>query len=108
MPTQRGSTTQDIRDMLYVRSILPEHYDVMPSKTKGSIHCKSPIGMRKPPYTTDPSFDYPSGIKATDAEDINAWDFFFWQIKKHFGERFSEVFHNTCFCHVDFTIYLKN
>lgn len=78
-------------DIQFVKSILPEHYNVQESKKKGSIHCKSPIGIRQ----------------RTDAEDDEHWGYVFQALKQHFGERFQEVFHNTCFCHVDFTIYLK-
>jgi hypothetical protein len=43
----------------------------------------------------------------TDQEDEEMWEYIMKAIKQHFGPRFSEVFHNTCFCHVDFTVYLK-
>lgn len=77
-------------DMNFVKSILPNHYTVEESKRKGSVHCKSEIGIRK----------------GEDAEDEESWSYIFNAIKKYFGTRFQEVFHNTCFCHVDFTIYL--
>jgi hypothetical protein len=68
-------------DIDFVRSILPDHYEVKESKKAGSIHCKSPIGIEG--------------------------DAFIYKVADHFGERFQEVYHNTCFRHVDFTIYLK-
>lgn len=83
-----STITQDIE---FVKGILPEHYEVKESKTLGSIYCKSATGIRK----------------GVDAEDEEAWGKIFNAIKLKFGERLQEVFHNTCFCHVDFTIYLK-
>lgn len=78
-------------DIQFVKNILPDHYTVKESNIKGSIHCISDIGIKK-------------GI---DSEDDEHWNYIMKAIKKHFGKRFQEVDHNTCFCHVDFTIYLK-
>lgn len=89
-------------DIQFVRSILPSHYVVQESKRKGSVHCKSAIGLRLSPY-----LNAASGNMVTDAEDQEHWRYVFQAIKQHFGSRFQEVDHNTCFCHVDFTIYLK-
>lgn len=77
------------QDVLFVKQILPDHYDVKESKRKGSIHCKSPVGISDTP---------PEAV----------WNHIFGTIKRFFGDRFQEVFHNTCTNHVDFTIYLKN
>jgi hypothetical protein len=87
-------------DIEFAKSILPNHYVVEESKTKDSIHCKSETGFVKPPYE-----DYRGLI--TDAEDEIAWASFKCTTKAYFGNRFQEVYHNTCFCHIDFTIYLK-
>jgi len=96
------------QDIAFVKSILPEHYGVKESKRKGSIHCKSEIGIRKSPYTVYPYTQEPDrAVYVTDAEDDEHWSYIFQAIKQHFGDRFLEVFHNTCFCHVDFTIYLS-
>lgn len=89
-------------DILFVKGILPDTYSVNESKRKGSIHCTSEIGIRKTPY-----LNKSSGKMVDDEEDESRWDSIFLQLKSHFGERFQEVFHNTCFCHVDFTIYLR-
>jgi hypothetical protein len=78
-------------DIDFVKKLLPNHYTVKESKNVGSIHCSSPFGIRK-------------GI---DAEDDEHWEYIIQGISKHFGSRFSEVFHNVCFCHTDFTIYLN-
>lgn len=112
-------TPKALEDILFVKSILPNHYEVKKSKTVGSIHCVSKTGIRKSPYKirvrekaefdrNDPMVMYKyRDIVVDDAEDEEHWNYIFQAIKKHFGERFQEVFHNTCFCHVDFTIYLK-
>lgn len=80
-----------IEDLNKVKRLLPNHYEVKESNKRGSIHCVSKIGIRK-------------GI---DSEDDEHWEYIFQGIKKHFGSRFQEVYHNTCFCHTDFTIYLN-
>ena len=77
-------------DIVAVESILPDHYRVIESSTKGSLHCVSPVGI----------------FKNVDAEDDEKWAVYFKAIKSHFGLRFQEIFHNVNFCHKDFTIYL--
>jgi hypothetical protein len=69
----------------YVAQILPDHYEVKESKQKGNVHCKSSIGI----------------------DDDEQWGYFISALNNRFGDNFSEVFHNTCTNHVDFTIYLK-
>lgn len=81
-----------LADINFVKSILPDHYEVKESKKAGSVHCKSSVGIRK-------------GI---DSEDEEHWSYIMKALQNRFGERLQEVYHNTCFCHVDFTIYLKN
>lgn len=119
----KQTVTTISEDIAFVRTILPAHYTVQESKSKGSIHCKSEIGIRKSPYkkrvreynpmmvsendvmATAP-YRY-NEITVTDAEDEEHWKYIFQALKQHFGGRFLEVFHNTCFYRVDFTIYLK-
>jgi len=96
------SRDQIARDVKFVIDLLPSHYTVQESNKTGSIHCKSDIGIRKPPYVNQST-----GRTINDAEDDKKWFQILSSIKNHFGERFQEVFHNTCFCYVDFTIYLK-
>lgn len=79
-------------DIDFVRGVLPDHYTVKESNKKGSIHCVSSTGIRK-------------GI---DSEDDEHWGYVMNAFRKYFGSRLSEVYHNTCFCHVNFTMYLKN
>ncbi len=89
------------QDIAYVKKLLPTHYTVSESETPGSVHCKSPLGIVKPPYSGE------SGI-VDDAEDPEHWSYIMQALKKNFGDRFQEVNHNVCSCHMDFTIYLKN
>lgn len=107
------------RDIDFVKGILPDHYAVQESNKRGSIHCKSPKGIRKAPYSIRVREEVEEGRNAVnmwkyrtvivdDAEDEEHWEYIFQAIKQHFGDRFQEVYHNTCFCHVDFTIYIKN
>lgn len=86
----------------FVKSLLPSHYEVTESNKKGSIHCISEIGLRKLPYLGS------KGNLINDDEDDDSFNRFITSLKIKFGKRFQEVFHNTCFCHVDFTIYLKS
>lgn len=79
------------QDIEFVRSILPDHYEVKESKKAGSIHCKSNIGIRH----------------KIDADDDEHWNYIVAAIKKKFVGRFQEIDHNTNFCHVDFTIFLR-
>jgi hypothetical protein len=79
------------QDIQFVKSVLPSHYEVNESKTKGSIRCISCIGIKK----------------NQDDEDDEQWEYTMKAIKNHFGNRLQEVDHNTCTFHVDFTIYLK-
>lgn len=84
------STYQIAKDIAFITKLLPSHYTVKESVKKGSVHCKSKIG-----------------IKLNGNEDEEMWGYIFEAIKQYFGKRFQEVFHNTCYCHVDFIIYLK-
>lgn len=88
-------------DIQFVKSLLPMHYEVTESKNPGSIHCVSAIGLRKLPYLSS------KGHVIDDDEDDDSFNRFVTSLKIYFGDRFQEVYHNTCFCHVDFTIYLK-
>jgi hypothetical protein len=81
------SKIQIDRDIAAVERILPSYYIVDESAIRGSIHCVSRLQR---------------GI-----DDDERWDYTFKAIKQHFGDRFQEVFHNTCTNHIDFTIYLK-
>jgi hypothetical protein len=69
----------------YIRTWLPHHYEVKESTHKGSVHCKSRDGI-------------------TDEE---IWDYFIAAIKQRFGDLFLEIDHNTCYNHVDFTVYFR-
>ncbi len=89
-------------DIQFVKGILPEHYEVKESKKRGSVHCKSSIGIRKSPYKIrvrekdndkgQLGYKYRT-ITVTDAEDEEHWEYIFKAIKQHFGKRFQEVYH---------------
>lgn len=96
------SNFQILRDIQFIQVILPSHYIVQESTKRGSIHCKSSIGIRLPPYQNKST-----GNLVNDAEDEEMWGYVMNAMKQYFGIRFQEVFHNTCYCHVDFTVYLK-
>lgn len=81
----------DYKELEFVKSVLPNHYTVQESKKEGSIHCVSAYGLKK-------------GI---DSDDDEAFSVFVDKVKNHFGSKFQEISHNTFYCHVDFTIYLK-
>lgn len=68
----------------YIRQLLPDHYEVKENKQKGNVHCKSLVGI----------------------DDDERWDYFMSALKNRFKD-FSEVYHNTCYNHVDFTIYFR-
>lgn len=78
-------------DLSFVKKVLPIHYEVNENKEQNSIHCMSKIGIRN----------------RVGAEDNEHWEYIMQAFRKHFNERLSEVFHNVCFCHTDFTIYMN-
>lgn len=88
-------------EISFIKHLLPSHYEVYEGTKPGTIHCVSETGLRKLPYLNK------SGKFITDDEDDESFDRFLKSLKIKFKDRFQEVFHNTCFCHVDFTIYLK-
>lgn len=46
-------------------------------------------------------------IPYSDKEDSENWELFVKYVKEHFGKRFMEIYHNTCFLHKDFVIYFR-
>lgn len=83
--------TQLERDINFIKSILPAHYEVKESAHKGSAHCKSREGMR---YRNN--------------DDNEQWGYVELAINNYFKERLSEIDFNTNAFYQDFTIYLKN
>lgn len=79
-------------DIEFIKSILPTHYNVEPSNYPDAINCKSVVGI----------------MQDGDADDEEHWFFIKSAIQNHYGERFAEIYHNTCMHHKDFTIYLKS
>lgn len=80
---------QKFSDVQRVKAILPDHYEVKESRPT-AIHCISNVGINK-----------------DGEEDEEHWQYIMQAFQKYFGNRLSEVYHNTCFCHKDFTIYLR-
>lgn len=84
--------TQQQQDIAFLRSILPDHYTVQPSKEGNThVHCVSPKGLRIPP----------------DGDDDEAWHYTMMAIRRHFGTRLYEVYHHTCSYYQNFTVYLR-
>lgn len=82
---------QTLEDILYMRKLLPLHYEVVESKILGSVRCTSDIG-----------------IMIDKKEDSEHWYYITKALKLHFGDRFQEIYHKVSAYHCDFTIYIKN
>jgi hypothetical protein len=70
----------------FLKTLLPNHY-TCESRDNG-IHCYSPIGI--------------------DDNDSEHWFYILEAIKQKFGDRFMEIFHQTCTNNLKFTVYLRN
>jgi hypothetical protein len=94
---------------LFIKTILPVDYKINEGITSGGslwIRCRSEKGIRKAPYQDTKSLT-DEKFTVTDAEDDEHWSYIFEAIKQHFGEKFMEVYHETCSYHLDFFIYYK-
>lgn len=91
------------KDIQFIQSILPAHYDIKESKRSGSIHCVSTIGIRGTAVRSKTT-----GKIINDAEDDEHWDYIGRAMEKYFGNRLLEIDHHVNFCHTDFTIYLES
>jgi len=85
-----------LEDLVNVQQHLPDHYELKMGTTTNQekksmwIRCMSRTGIQK------------------DGNDDNeAWEKFFQSMKNYFGDRFIEIYHNTCTWHVDFVIYYR-
>lgn len=67
----------------YMRDLLPDHYTCF-NKVNG-VHCVSDDGIA----------------------DEEQWQYTMLAIKKQFGSRFMEVYHETCANHCAFTVYIR-
>lgn len=84
--------TQQQQDIQFLKSILPDHYTVQPSKEgKDYVHCVSSTGLR-----TNQGGD-----------DDEHWSYVMNAIRNHFCNRLYEVYHHTCAYYQNFTVYLK-
>lgn len=79
-------------DIEFIKSIMPSHYEIKPSKHIGSINCVSQKGI----------------LKNIDSEDDEHWEYVVKAIKGYFGSRFMEIDHAINFGHMNFTIYLHS
>lgn len=83
-------------DLITVKKNLPETYILTTGESIGThgtsqwIRCVSSTGIQK-----------------DGADDNKEWEKFFEFLKNWFGDRFIEVYHNTCTWHVDFVIYYR-
>lgn len=84
-------TTQLQNDLGFMKSILPSHYTVKNTVKNNGVRCISPVGI---------------GVDGSD-DDPEHWGYIMKAVRKEFGSRFMEVYHNTNYCHVDFIVYLK-
>lgn len=78
-------------DTVFVKSILPDTYELIDCYPKSAIRCKSRIGIRH----------------NTDSDDNEHWGYIEKAIRQHFGERLQEVYFNTHAYFQDFTIYFE-
>ncbi len=74
------------KDAEWLRELLPEHY-VCQVRTNG-VHCYSSEGI------------------CDDCGKDDHWELIWKAIKQKFGDRFMEIFHQTCTNHKKFTVYL--
>lgn len=85
-PSQLESLNKQ-QDLDFLRLLLPPSY-IITQSDRLYFRCISPTGI-------------------DDGNGDILWTRIFQRIKEHFKERFLEVYHNTCYNHVDFVIYLK-
>lgn len=69
----------------YIKTWLPDHYEIKEIEMLGSVRCVSRIGI----------------------EDEEKWEYFLSALKQRFGKMFLEIDHSTCYNHVDFIIYFS-
>lgn len=74
-------------DLEFMVRVLPTHYTCV--LRKHGVHCYSEIGIDE----NEPNEEH--------------WNFIVDAIKQNFGDRFQEIFHQTCTDHLKFTVYLK-
>lgn len=76
----------------FIKRLLPDHYQVSKlPESPNAFRCVSKIGIKK------------NG----EQEDEEHWSYIMQALKSRFGSELSEVYHNVCFAHKDFIIYLK-
>lgn len=73
------------KDIRFIGTLLPQHYEVNEDSRKGSFRCKSTIGISE-----------------------QSWERFTEKCRTFFGKRLMEFYHTTNSQHKDFTVYLKS
>lgn len=74
------------KDTEIVKNLLPKHYAC--EDRENGVHCYSDKGIH-------------------DINEENYFDAFCYACKTIFGERFMEIYHQTCTHHKQFTVYLR-
>ena len=74
-------------DLEFMMRVLPTHYTCV--LRPHGVHC----------YSSE-------GIPEDKGEDEH-WELIVKAIEQNFGDRFQEIFHQTCTDHLKFTVYLK-
>ena len=74
-----------IEETAWMASILPSHYTCEPREN--GVHCHSPIGISEC--------------------DTEHWGYIEKAIEQKYGERFMEIFCQTCTNNVKFTVFLR-
>jgi hypothetical protein len=86
--------------MEMVKTLLPDHYKVEEGGIDGSIHCTSPIGIKKPPYING------AGILVDNTEEDEAeWADILRGLLLIYGNRLEDVFRDANL--QNFAIYIR-
>lgn len=80
------------KDIDFVKTTLSKNYIVKETEKQDGIRCFYKTGIIK---------------KGTSVYQEKIWDRILNSFREHFGVRFLKVFHNGCFNHLDFIIYVK-
>lgn len=76
-----------LEETKWMKKLLPEDYTCEPREN--GVHCYSNKGI------------------ADDKGYCDHWDLIVKAIKQKFGDRFMEIFHQTCTYHTKFTVYIN-
>ena len=79
----------------WIKSILPDHYTC--ESRENGVHCHSSIGINDDHMIGD---DY-------NPETDDQFGLIVKAIEQKYGDRFMEIYHQTCTYHSKFTVYLR-